>query len=224
MVPRRCGIRLGARALGRAAPAVARHRARRFCDARPAQMAIDAARERLRRRPRSPVPLRQLRRHRRVRPRRGGARPRRQPWLHGAAVQPGLRRAQGLGFAARTRAKGVRPPHRARHRADAVPRGSGRGASGVRPPLERPVDLLLPLPPVRNGRRGAARPAERATAERAAAGRPRLPVECDPGRPLLPAHVHRQLPHRGRGSRSRARGGRRAGARVQAGLSSTLPS
>ncbi len=142
-------------------PLLARDRARGFGHARPAQVAVDAARERMRRRARPAVPRRQLRCVRVVRARGGRARARSQPRVQGAAVQPRVRRAQGLGLAAGARPHRLRTPHRARHRADPLSGGPCRGAPGVRADRERPLDLLLPVPAAGTGRRGAAERAER---------------------------------------------------------------
>ncbi len=131
VVPRRRRLRRRARALRRAAPAARRHRARRLDHARPAQVAVHAARQRLhpRPRPRSPFPTASTSTpptSTRTRTLDRGV----DLGFMGPAVQPRVRGAQGLGLAARARARRLRPPDRARRRAD--PATSPRASRSIR--------------------------------------------------------------------------------------------
>src|SRR4051794_26897995 len=137
----------------------------------------------------------------RSRHRRGAAR---------AAVLARLLGVQGVAFAARARAPGVRDSDLARRGARTVPRRAGRGATRLRARLPgRALDLLLPVratrPARRSGARRVPRPSERAARHRRAAGRTRVLLERDPAGTLRATGLHRELPHRGRGHRRGAR-------------------
>ena len=161
VVPRRRRLRRRGGPGRRARAAAAGHRARRLDRLRPAQVALHAAVGRHRpaarfRRAQPLVPLRgQLHLARRGRP------PRRRLRHARPAVQPRLRRLQGLDLAAGPRPRGVRPPDRPRRRPRRLPGRAGRGAPGLRADgAAAAVDLLLPPPPGGLGRRrGGARPA-----------------------------------------------------------------
>ena len=73
------------------------------------------------------------------------------------------------------------------------------------------VDLLLPLPPARLGRRrGRARPRQREPDDGDPRRRARVLLQRRDRRPLRPARLHRQLPHGGARRRAAAGGRRRA--------------
>ena len=207
LAPRRRRVRRRRRPLGRAAAPARRDRARRLARRRPAQVdvhgAVGGLRAAARLRPPQPLVPRRGLLHlaRRRRP------PRRRLRHARAAVLARVRGAQGVGLPARPRPRGLRPADRARPRARPLPRRARDRAPRLRAHVPAAaLDLLLPLPPARlGGERGGARPRQRAPHDRDPRGRPRALLERRDRRPLRPARVHRQLPHRGRGPRAAAR-------------------
>ena len=99
----------------------ARHRACRLDRVRCPQVALCADRQRLHARPRREVPLALVQRAGCLR--RAGARcrqPRRRSRVRGTPAEPRVHRPARLGGPAGARQRGVRAPHRTRHRADRV--------------------------------------------------------------------------------------------------------